>query len=76
MLDPEPPPGGATPFDRLLDKLDLRRCRGLAQLLNLLSLGFQRQLTAYFLGLALLLLIGAIQFAHILLVRPERGPAA
>ena len=71
MLDPEPPPGGATPFDRLLDKLDLRRCRGLAQLLSLLGLGFQRQFTAYVLGLALLLLIGAIQFARILFARPK-----
>ncbi len=43
----------------------------LAQLLNILGLGFQPQFASYFLGLVLLLLIGAIQFARILFARPE-----
>ena len=43
----------------------------LAQLLNILGLGFQPQFASYFLGLVLLLLLGAIQFARILFARPE-----
>ena len=42
-----------------------------AQLLNLLGLGFQPQFAAYFLGLVLLLLVAATQFARILFARPE-----
>ena len=43
----------------------------LAQLLNILGIGFQPQFTAYFLGLVLTLLVGAIQFVRILFARPE-----
>ncbi len=42
-----------------------------AQLLNILGLGFQPQFAAYFLGLVLLLLVAATQFARILFARPE-----
>jgi hypothetical protein len=43
----------------------------LAQLLNVLGLGFQPQFAPYFLGLVLILLMSAIQFVRILFARPE-----
>ena len=43
----------------------------LAQLLNMVGLGFQPQFAPYFLGLVILLLNGAIQFARMLFARPE-----
>jgi len=41
------------------------------QVLNLMGLLFQPQFAAFFLGLVLLLFIGAIQFTRILFARPE-----
>jgi hypothetical protein len=43
----------------------------LAQLLNILGLGFQPQFAPYFLGLVLSLLAGSSQFVRILFARPE-----